>query len=572
MSTASSAPDDLPPVMLLVTVDDESRAVLDGELRRRYATDYEIVTCRGYDHAKAILDGLRRWGRPVAMVLTYYGPGDHDGLSFLRRARSLHPSAVRVVAVRWGDFGSSTPVFRAIAEGHAELQVTRPERPRDEEFHGSITDSLDDWHLALGNGFEAVRMIGRHDERTYTLRDEFARNHIPVGFYEADSEAGRRTLTELELDNPELPVLVLQFQSPPTTLANPSDVDLADAFGLMRPPSADTVYDVAIIGAGPAGLAAAVYAASEGLRVLVVEREAVGGQAGTSSMIRNYPGFARGVSGTHLAFRAFQQAWAFGAEFVFLREVVRLRAEDGEHELTLSDGSRVRSRTTVVASGVSYRRIGIPELERLVGRGVFYGAAVSEAPAMAGQQVFVVGGGNSAGQAVLFLSRFAKQVTLLVRSPGLAASMSEYLIAQLHSTHNVEIVYNASVVGGQSVDDSLTGVEIAHAPSGSTELVPAAGLFVLIGSSPHTGWLQGTVQLDETGFVAVGGDVDRTRLEDPERAPLPLETSVPGVFAIGDARRGSIKRVAAAVGDGAAVVEVVHGYLAAAPVPARTGA
>ena len=222
--------------------------------------------------------------------------------------------------------------------------------------------------------------------------------------------------------------------------------------------------------------------------------------------------------------------------------------------------------------GVSYRRIGIPELERLVGRGVFYGAAVSEAPAMAGQQVFVVGGGNSAGQAVLYLSRFAKQVTLLVRSPGLAASMSEYLIAELHSTRNVDIVYNASVVGGQSVEDSLSGVEIAQAPSGSTEVVPAAGLFVLIGSSPHTQWLAGTVQLDETGFVAVGADVDRTRLEDPERTPLPLETSVPGVFAVGDARRGSIKRVATAVGDGAAVVEIVHGYLAATSVPIRTGA
>jgi thioredoxin reductase (NADPH) len=506
------------------------------------------------------------------MVLAYYGPGDHDGLSFLRRARTLHPSAVRVVTVRWGDFESSTPVFRAIAEGHAELQVVRPERARDEEFHGAITDSLDDWHLAQGDGFEAVRMIGRHDERTYTLRDEFGRNHIPVGFYEADSEAGRRILADLELDDAELPVLVLQFQSPATTLVNPTDVDLADAFGLMRPPSADTVYDVAVIGAGPAGLAAAVYAASEGLRVLVVEREAVGGQAGTSSLIRNYPGFARGVSGTHLAFRAFQQAWAFGAEFVFLREVVQLRAAGGEHVLTLSDGNRVRTRTTVVASGVSYRRIGLPELERLVGRGVFYGAAVTEAPAIAGQRVFVVGGGNSAGQAVLHLSKFAAHVTLLVRGPGLAASMSEYLIAQLHSTRNVDIVYNAEVVAAQSVDDSLTALKIAHLSTGTTEVVPATGLFVLIGSSPHTGWLAGTVQLDEAGFVNVGTDVDRTVLADPERTPLPLETSEPGVFAVGDARRGSIKRVATAVGDGAAVIEAIHGYLTAAPAAIRTGA
>src|SRR5262249_54815366 len=202
--------------------------------------------------ARTILAGLLQWKRAVAMVLTYYGPDDRDGLAFLRRARALHPSAMRVVAVRWGDFDSSEPVFRAIADGHAELQVVRPERPRDEEFHGSITDSLDDWQLAHGDGFEAVRMVGRHDERTYTLRDEFARNHIPVGFYDADSEAGRRILADLSLDDPEFPVMVLQFQSPPTTLVNPTDVDLADAFGLMRPPSSDVVYDVAVIGAGPA--------------------------------------------------------------------------------------------------------------------------------------------------------------------------------------------------------------------------------------------------------------------------------------------------------------------------------
>ena len=225
----------------------------------------------------------------------------------------------------------------------------------------------------------------------------------------------------------------------------------------------------------------------------------------------------------------------------------------------------------MVAAGVSYRRLGIPELERLAGRGVFYGAAVSEAPAMAGQQVFVVGGGNSAGQAALHLSKFAKQVTMLVREAGLAASMSDYLIAQLHSTRNVEIAYNAAVVGAQSVEDSLTAIEIAHVGSDAIEVVPAAGLFVFIGSSPHTGWLDGAVQLDETGFVLVGADVDRTALADPERMPMPLETSMPGVFAVGDARRGSIKRVATAVGDGAAVVEVIHGYLSAESVSIRTG-
>jgi len=417
-----------------------------------------------------------------------------------------------------------------------------------------------------------VRLIGRHDERTHTLRDTFARNHIPVGFYPADEEAARRLLVGMELEDPELPVVVLQFTSPPTTLVNPSDVELADAFGLMTPPSADTVYDAVVIGAGPAGLATAVYAASEGLSTLVIERQAVGGQAGTSSLIRNYPGFARGVSGTHLAFRSFQQAWAFGAEFLFFREAVALSAgDDGEQVLALSDGTSVRSRATVVATGAAYRRLDIPALEALVGRGVYYGAAVTEAPAVAGRPVFVVGGGNSAGQAALHLAKYARQVTLLVRGPSLVESMSGYLIEQIRGAHNVDIVGRVAVVGGTAVDDSLAEIEISHLDEGSTEVVPAAGLFLFIGSTPHTGWLEGTVQRDEAGYVLVGADVDRAALADPTRAPLPLETSVPGVFAIGDARRGSAKRVATAVGDGAAVVQLVHGYLEtrAAVGPAR---
>jgi thioredoxin reductase (NADPH) len=553
--------------MLLVTVDDESRDVLDGELRRRYGTDYEVITCRAYDHARAVLDGLRRWERDVAMVFSCYNQADREGLSFLRRARSIHPSAKRAVVVRWGDFESSAPVFRAIAEGHAESQLVRPERRRDEEFHGSITDLLDDWHLAQGMGFEAVRLIGHHDERTHTLRDAFARNHIPIGFYPADSEAARRLLVDMELEDPELPVVVLQFTSPPTTLVNPSDIELADAFGLMTPPSSDTVYDVVVVGAGPAGLAAAVYAASEGISTLVIERQAVGGQAGTSSLIRNYPGFARGVSGTHLAFRSFEQAWAFGAEFLFFRETVGLRVEGAEQVLTLSDGTSVRSRATVVATGVDYRRLAIPALEGLVGRGVYYGAAVTEAPAMAGRPVFVVGGGNSAGQAALHLAKYARHVTLLVRGPSLAASMSDYLIEQIRSTRDVDILFRAAVVGGTAVDGSLAEIEISYLDEGTSEVVPAAGLFLLIGSTPHTDWLEGTVQRDEAGYVRVGADVDRDALADPTRAPLPLETSVPGVFAIGDARRGSVKRVATAVGDGAAVIQLVHGYLAEAPAP-----
>jgi thioredoxin reductase (NADPH) len=270
---------DVDPVLLLATTDEASRDVLGSELRGRYGGDYEVVVCAEYDHARAVLEGLRRWGRQVALVIACYGPGDRGGLDFLRRAYSLHPSAKRAVAVVWGDFASGREVFAAIGHGHAELLLLRPERRRDEEFHGAITDALDDWHLAQGIGFEAVRMIGeQRDERTHTLRDQFGRNHIPVGFHQVGTESATRLLAGLGLTDPELPVLQLAFTDPPTTLVAPTDLEIADAFGLMSPLSPEHVYDVVVVGAGPSGLAAAVYASSEGLSTMVVEQSAVGGQ------------------------------------------------------------------------------------------------------------------------------------------------------------------------------------------------------------------------------------------------------------------------------------------------------
>jgi thioredoxin reductase (NADPH) len=554
------------PVILLATVDDDSLTVLDGELRRRYASDYEVVTCADYGHARAVLEGLRRWERDVALVLAFYGPRDREGLEFLRRSRAIHPSAKRVVAVEWGNFESREPVFHALAEGHLESLLIRPERPRDEEFHGGVSDLLHDWHWAQGtSGFEAVRLIGHHDERTHLLRDAFARNHIPVGFYDADAESGHRLLRGLGLEDPAFPVLDLRFTRPPKVLVDPDDAELVEAFGLTTRLDPDEVWDVVVIGAGPAGLAAAVYAASEGLRTLVVEREAIGGQAGTSSLIRNYPGFARGISGNHLAFRSFQQAWSFGAVFHFFRAATGLEAEDGGQRVHFSDGTSARTRTTVVATGVDYRRLDLPDVEALVGRGVFYGAAVTEARAMTGAPVHVVGGGNSAGQAAIHLAKYASHVSLLVRGPDVAASMSDYLVEQITATRNIDVVHGARVTGARSVDDRLSEVEVTTADAGPA-WAPSHGLFVLIGSSPHTDWLEGAVVRDDNGFVRTGADVAVPAGD--AGAPgggggrHPLETSLSGVFAIGDTRRGSVKRVATAVGDGAAVVAAVHQHLA----------
>jgi thioredoxin reductase (NADPH) len=580
--TPDSAPPDVAvpavpdlPVILVATSDDDTRSVLDAEMRRRYGTDYEVVTCRRYAHAQAILDGLHHWERDVAMILSFYGPGDRHGLDFLRRARSIHPSAKRVVVVEWGNFESRGPVFRAIAEGHLENLLIRPERPRDEEFHGGISDLLHDWHWAQGtSGFEAVRVIGHQDERTHLLRDAFSRNHIPVGFYAAEGESGRRILRGLGVEEPEYPVLDLRFTSPPRTLQNPSDTDLVEAFGLTTRLDPDVVWDTVVIGAGPAGLAAAVYAASEGLSTLVVEREAIGGQAGTSSLIRNYPGFARGISGNHLAFRSFQQAWMFGAVFHFFRSATGLEVDGDEQRVLLSDGTSARTRTTVVATGVDYRLLDLPEVEALIGRGVFYGAAVTEARAMTGLPVHVVGGGNSAGQAALHLAKYASHVTLLVRGPNVADSMSDYLVSQLRSTRNVHVRHRGEVSGARAVDDRLGEVRVTDRDDGSTSWSPCHGLFVLIGSTPHTRWLEGAVERDEYGFVLVGTDATAaaataggrgagsTDGSDAGPPRQPLETTARGVFAVGDTRRGSVKRVATAVGDGAAVVAAVHAHLA----------
>lgn len=560
------------PVILFTTTDETTREVVDAELRKRYGDDYDVVAHADYSEARAYLAEAAGDGRQVALVLGCFGRDDQGGLDFLRDVSGLVPSAKRAVVSIWGDFGNAPAVFAAISRGHADLSLLRPERARDEEFHGSITDTLDDWHLSQGIRFGAVRMVGDpQDRRTHDLRDMFGRNHIPITFHEAGSEPARRMLTGLGLEDPALPVLVLAFTAPPTTLVAPSDLEIADAFGLMKP-MPDKLYDVVVVGSGPSGLAAAVYAASEGLSTTVIEERAVGGQAGTSSLIRNYPGFERGVSGAHLAFRTFQQAWTFGADFTFMRSARGLTTdEDGVHTVALSDGNSLRGRSVVVATGADYRLLNVPELESMLGRGVYYGAAVSEAPSMTGRAVHVIGGGNSAGQAAMHLARFADRVTLLVRGPSLAASMSEYLITQLGETGNIDIRYGTSVVGGKAGPDGSLASLVVRDADGESELA-SGGLFVLIGAVPRTSWLPETVRRDRAGFIYTGPDAAPADVEPPNADVAPgdpgggtrpsLETSLDGVFAVGDVRHGSVKRVATAVGDGATVISQLHSYLA----------
>ncbi len=409
-----------------------------------------------------------------------------------------------------------------------------------------------------------MQIIGeRWSARSQELRDLLARHRIPVGSYDAASGPGQQLLHKLGLEAPELPVVVLQFGSERSVLTSPSNLEIADAFGIMKPVPPGTIFDVAVVGAGPAGLAAAVYASSEGLQTVVVEHEATGGQAGTSSMIRNYPGFSHGVSGARLANETWKQAWMFGTTFLYVRQALGLsREDDGHYRLSLSDGSVLDSRTVIVAAGAAYQRLGIPHLEEWQGRGVYYGAAVSEAPAMRGRSVFVAGAGNSAGQAALHLAKWAGRVTVLVRRRSLDGTMSAYLIRQLSTTPNVEVCYGVQVADGTG-GVNLESLTLADTASGEQRSVQADALFVLIGSQPRTEWLGEGVARDRSGFILTGPDLPSTgdhRLPG-ERPPLPLETSLPGVFAAGDVRRGSVKRVASAVGEGAATIPMVHRYL-----------
>jgi thioredoxin reductase (NADPH) len=548
--------------------DDETGAArLDRELRGRYGDDYDIVVDRAADAARVDLEARAAAGTPVALVLA-----DHDagGPELLRAAHALHPHARRGLLLQWGDNRAAREdVMRHLAAGEADYFVVKPTGAPDERFHRAVTEFLDEWWRLRGTPFEAIRVVGdEHSARAHEICDLLQRHDLPYGFYAEDSPAGRAVLAEVAAPGGAGPVVVL---SNGRALVDPTNVEVADAVGGRTRPGAGT-YDVVVVGAGPAGLAVAVTAASEGLRVALIERTALGGQAGTSSLIRNYLGFPRGISGAELAARAVDQAILFGTEIVYGSAAMALTTEGGLHRVTLSDAPEVPARTVVIATGVSYRRLDVPALEPFVGTGVFYGAAMSEARMLAGEHVYVVGGGNSAGQAAMHLARYARQVTILVRSGSLAASMSEYLIRSIEASPTIDVRYASEIVDGGG-EERLEWVGVRDRGSGSTERVPTAGVFVLIGAEPLTDWLPDTIERDRWGYLLagpLGGDPSgRTKLTTGGRTPLIFETSLPGVFAVGDVRRGSIKRVASAAGEGAICVRLIHEHLGAASAPGR---
>jgi thioredoxin reductase (NADPH) len=563
-----SRDDSLRPVMLVVEGDDDARGRIRGELERRYGGDYRVACERSALSALEELKRLRSAREPVALILADQWTRDLRGEDFLAHAKALYPDTKRALLVdfgAWGDRETAEAMLRAMALGRMDYYVLKPWRRGDEFFHRTVTEFLHEWDRASSAAPQEIALVcERRSPRSYELRDLLARNGVPHKVHANDSPEGRRLLAEVGREGTRDPVVILLGGR---VLVDPSNAELAGGYGVATTLEDRFDFDVAVVGAGPAGLAAAVYASSEGLDTLVVERESIGGQAGSSSLIRNYLGFPRGVRGAELAQRAYQQAWIFGARFLHTRSVTALRPNAARHVLTLSDGSEASAAAVVLATGISYRRIEIPGLEALSGAGVFYGASVSEAYALAGQEAYVVGGGNSAGQAAMHLSRYADRVTLLIRRGSLVETMSSYLRDQLEAADNIEVRPYTEVTGcaGDGVLESLT---LRDSRSGRTETVPAAALFILIGAEPRTSWLPPDVRREDWDYVLTGPDLPAGSWP-LERPPLPLETSLPGFFAVGDVRCGSTKRVASAVGEGSVVIQQVHELLEAAHGPRR---
>ena len=546
------------PILLAVHDRQPDLDLIQGVLASRYAVDYEIICEESPMSALQRLEALRKV--PAGPVLVLFAGSDMEamtGVEYLRRAHALHPHAHRVLLIPWANRSESKPILRMISQGRFDRYASIPHRSPDEDFHHLVTDMLREWQRQHPDRPTVVSVVDQQPTpRSYQIRDLLQRGGLPFAFHTADSSEGGALLRQIGRPDGPFPVLVRYDGQ---VLTNPGNEEIAVALG-VRHASVGGVFDVVVIGSGPAGLSAAVYAASEGLRTLVVDRESIGGQAGTSSLIRNYLGFPFGIDGAELCNRALDQAWSFGAETSVMREVTGLRLEGDHRIVACADGVQITTRTVVLATGATYRRLGKPRIEALVGAGVFYGGGIIEAPAMAAQHVYVVGAGNSAGQAAVHLARYAERVSVVVRGGSLATTMSDYLVKTIEATPNIDVQVHTTVIDGHGVDH-LENLVLHDGCTGRTRTVSAAALFILIGAQPHTDWLPRSIDRDDRGFILTGQDLSPHRPGESTRTSLLLETSLPGVFAAGDVRHGSVKRVASAVGEGSVSIRSVHRYL-----------
>ncbi|MGH7687883.1 MAG: FAD-dependent oxidoreductase [Candidatus Dormibacteria bacterium] len=544
----------------ILTVDDDpgvSQAIA-RDLRRQYGADYQIMRSTSGAEALTVLTELALKQRTVALIAADQRMPEMTGIEFLAKARANAPDAKLVLLTAYAD---SDAAIRAINDIGLDYYLQKPWDPPEERLYPVLDGLLDDWRQGHRDDADVCVVGDRWSLPAFEIKTFLARNHVPYRWLdiERDDEAGRlRDLAQAATG--DLPLVLIPDGA---TLRAPSTLEVATALGLQTAPK-QPLYDLCIVGGGPAGLAAAVYATSEGLATVLVERQAPGGQAGLSAAIENYLGFPRGVSGDELAQRAVAQARRFGTEMVIARDVVAFESRGPVRAITFADSTAIEARSLIVATGVSYRMLEAPGLNDLTGRGVFYGASASDARTVQGEDVYIVGGANSAGQATLNMAKFARRVVMLVRGDSLSETMSQYLIDRILATDNIEVRANVEVTAARG-DGHLEAVTVSHRTQGSQEEVAANWLFIFIGASPRTGWLGADVARDRNGFIVTGPDL-LGRTEDPrwllERPPLLLESTVPGLFAAGDVRLESMKRVASAVGEGAMAVSLVHRYLA----------
>lgn len=551
------------PVLLTVDDDPEVLRAIERDLRGRYADRYRIMRASSGSAGLATLRELKARNNPVALLLADQRMPQMDGVNFLSEAMEIHPLAKRALLTAYADTNAA---IDAINEARVHYYLMKPWDPPEEKLFPALDDLLHDWTATFRPPYEGIRVLGtRWSTRSYELRDFLARNQVPYQWIDVElAQTDPEVRGLVDSLGPEAETLPLILFPDGARLAEPLLPAVAEKIGL-RTHTQTSFYDLAIVGGGPAGLAAAVYGASEGLHTVMIEREAPGGQAGLSSRIENYLGFPSGLSGNDLARRAVAQARRFGVEILAPQEAISIRVDGPYRFLKLADGFEISCHALLLAMGVQWRTLGVPGIERLQGAGVYYGGGTTEAMACKGETVHIIGGANSAGQAAMHFSKFAEKVVMLVRGESLASTMSHYLIEQIEKTPNIDVQTRTSVVEVHG-ESRLTSITVQRTPAGEKETLPASSLYIFIGAQPRTEWLGGLVERDERGFILSGPDLLRGGKRPPswtlDRDPGLLETNVPGIFVVGDVRHGSVKRVASGVGEGAVVVQFMHQYLA----------
>jgi thioredoxin reductase (NADPH) len=551
------------PVLLSVDDDREVLRAVERDLRQHYGDRYRILAAESGAAALDLLRRLKQRGDAVALMLVDQRMPQMSGVAFLQAAQQLYPDARRVLLTAYADTDAA---IHAINDARIQHYLLKPWDPPERELYPVLDDLLGDWQASFRPAFSGIRILGaRWNPRAYEIRDFLARSHVPYQWVDVETAdrdpAVRALLDSLGSDGLHMPTLLFADGS---RLVEPTTEQVAEKAGL-RMHAEEKFYDVVIVGGGPAGLAAAVYGASEGLRTVMIEREAPGGQAGLSSRIENYLGFPSGLSGADLARRAVTQARRFGVEILAPQEATALRIDGTYRYVTLSDGTEIGCHTLLLATGVQWRKLDVDGIDRFHGAGVYYGGAITEAMSCEGEDIFIVGGANSAGQAAMYFARYARRVVMLVRGNSLGNSMSQYLIDEIKETPNIHVELNSRITAVHG-GERLAEISVFCSQSGETSTMAANSVFIFIGALPRTDWLEGVVDRDELGFIRTGPELVRGGRRPAgwtlDRDPLLLEASVPGVFAVGDVRRGSVKRVASSVGEGSVAIQFVHQYLA----------